>query len=447
MNTQDNMEACESLWRKQGNDPHNTSFNLMEKVVERENMNRALKRVEKNKGAAGIDGMEVKDLRPYLKEHWPRIKEELQKGEYKPKPVKQVTIPKPDKGMRKLGIPTVLDRLIQQALLQILNPIFDPLFCEESFGFRPRRSAHQAVKRAQSYISEGYTCVVDIDFKDFFDRINHDVLMARVARKVRDKRALKLIGAYLRAGIMTRGVLVRTKEGTPQGGPLSPLLANILLDELDKELKRRGHKFVRYADDLNIYVKSQRAGERVMQSVKGFVGRRLKLEVNEEKSATDKPQKRKFLGFSFWWKEKKPAIRLAPKTLKRFKATVRRLTRRSWGISMKTRIELLNTYLRGWINYFKLIDTPSVLEYLDMWIRRRLRMGRLKQWKRAKTRRRNLIALGISEEWARCISGSRKSYWRLSKTPQTNKALGIAYWQNLGLVSLSESYQRIHSVS
>ncbi len=447
VNTQGTLEAPEPLRHEWRSDPHEETSELMERVVERENMKRALRRVEQNKGAAGIDGMEVKDLRPYLSDNWLRIKEELLKGTYKPKPVKRVNIPKPDAGIRNLGIPTVLDRLIQQALLQILSPIFDPTFSEGSFGFRPGRSAHQALRKAQRATEEGYGYVVDIDFKEFFDCVNHDVLMARVARRVRDKRILKLIGAYLRAGIMARGVLVATEEGTPQGGPLSPLLANILLDDLDKELEKRGHKFSRYADDVNIYVKSRRAGERVMESVKGLARRRLKLRVNEEKSAVDKPQRRKFLGFSFWFKEKKPVIRLASKTLKRFKAQVRRLTSRSWGVSIEQRLAVLNTYLRGWINYFKLIDTPSVLESLDQWIRRRLRMCLLKQWKKPRTRGRKLVSLGLPEEWARLIAGSRKGCWRLSKSPQMNKALGLAYWQNLGLVSLSDMYRNLRYVS
>jgi len=427
-----------------GESPCGGGTDLMEKVVERSNMLRALHRVESNKGAAGVDGMEIKSLRPYLKEHWPRIREELLKGSYRPQPVRRVEIPKPDGGVRLLGIPTVLDRLIQQALLQVLTPIFDPGFSGHSYGFRPGRNAHQAVKEAQGYIREGYRYVVDLDLEKFFDRVNHDILMARVARKVKDKRVLKLIRAYLKAGVMVNGICITSEEGTPQGGPLSPLLANIILDDLDKELERRGHKFVRYADDCSIYVKSQRAGLRVMESVKRYVEGRLKLKVNREKSAVDRPWRRKFLGFSFTW-EREPRIRLAPKTIKRFKDRIRQITRRNWSIELKQRVEQLNTYLKGWIGYFRLIDTRSTLEALDEWIRRRLRMCLLRQWRRPRTRRRNLVALGIPEDWASLISGSRKGYWRLANTPQVNKALGLTYWRDQGLTSLVERYLELRS--
>lgn len=413
---------------------------LLEKVLERGNMIQALRRVESNKGAAGIDGMEIKALRPYLKERWPEIKEQILKGTYKPCPVRRVEIPKPEGGVRMLGIPTVLDRLIQQALLQVLTPIFDPGFSEHSYGFRPKRSAHQAVKQARGYISEGNRYVVDMDLEKFFDRVNHDVLMARVARKVKDKRVLSLIRKYLEAGVMINGIAITSEEGTPQGGPLSPLLANIILDDLDKELEKRGHRFVRYADDCNVYVKSRRAGVRVMESVTRFVEERLKLKVNRQKSAVDRPWRRKFLGFSFTI-EKETRIRIAPRTIARFKDKIRELTSRSKGISMEKRLEKLNMYLKGWIGYFRLTEAPSILHSLDEWIRRRLRMCLIKQWKRPKTRRRNLVALGIPEGWACLISGSRKGYWRLSNTPQVNKALGLAYWRNQGLISLVECYQ------
>ncbi|HHV76302.1 MAG TPA: group II intron reverse transcriptase/maturase [Syntrophothermus lipocalidus] len=421
-------------------------MNLMEEVVSRANMTRALKRVQKNGGAPGIDGMEVKTLLPYLWEHWDTIKEQLLRGTYEPKSVRRVEIPKPDGGKRLLGIPTVLDRLIQQALLQTLTPIFDPTFSHSSYGFRPGKNAHQAVKRSRQYIQEGYRYVVDIDLEKFFDRVNHDILMSRVARRIKDKRVLKLIRRYLQAGVMINGCKVASEEGTPQGGPLSPLLANIMLDELDKELEKRGHRFARYADDCNIYVRSRRAGLRVMESVTRFVEGKLKLKVNQAKSAVDRPWKRKFLGFSFTW-EKETRIRIAPKTIQRFKEKIRQTTKRSWGTSMEKRIERLNQYLRGWVGYFRLTEAPSILQSLDEWIRRRLRMCLLKQWKRPRTRRKNLVALGIPEDWARLISGSRKGYWRLSNTPQVNKALGLAYWRNQGLISLYETYRKLCSVS
>ncbi|GMA66277.1 hypothetical protein GCM10025859_67680 [Alicyclobacillus fastidiosus] len=303
-----------------------------------------------------------------------------------------------------------------------------------------------AVNQARNYIGQGNRWVVDMDLAQFFDRVNHDILMSRVARKIEDKRVLRLIRRYLQAGIFVNGVCVRSDEGTPQGGPLSPLLANIMLDDLDKELERRGHRFVRYADDCNVYVSSRRAGERVMESVRRFVEERLKLKVNVEKSAVDRPWKRKFLGFSFTW-EKKTRIRIAPKSLKRFKDRVREITKRSRGQSIVSRLEKLNSYLRGWAGYYRYAETRSVFEALDEWTRRRLRMCLLKQWKQPKTKRRRLVSLGIPTEWAKNISGSRKGYWRLSKTAQMNKALGLAYWREQGLVSLVERYDSFRSTT
>lgn len=418
------------------------SNHLMERVVSRGNLLSALHRVEKNKGAAGIDGMEIKSLRPYLLEHWTQIRNQLLNGTYRPQPVRRVEIPKPDGGVRLLGIPTVLDRLIQQALLQVLTPIFDPTFSPQSYGFRPGRKAQDAVRQAQQYIREGYRVVVDMDLEKFFDRVNHDILMAKVAKKVEDKRVLLLIRRYLQAGVMINGCCVATTEGTPQGGPLSPLLANIMLDDLDKELSNRGHRFVRYADDCNIYVKTKRAGERVLKSVTRFVEGRLKLRVNREKSAVDRPWKRKFLGFSFT-SHREPKLRLAEKTVKRFKQRIRELTSRSHGHSMELRIQRLNQYLNGWSGYFRIADTRSVFQGLDEWLRRRLRMCLLKQWKKPQTKKRKLISLGIPADLARNISGSRKGYWRLANTPQMNRALGLAYWQSQGLTSLVARFDEI----
>jgi len=417
---------------------------LLEQMLERSNMLQALKKVEENDGAPGVDGMETKDLRPYLREHWERIRSEILAETYRPLPVRRVEIPKPDGGgVRLLGIPASLDRLLQQALSLILTPIFDPGFSESSYGFRKDRSAHDAIRAAQGFIREGYKWVVDMDLAQFFDRVNHDILMARVARKVLDKRILRLIRRYLESGVMLNGVKVRTEEGTPQGGPLSPLLANILLDDLDKELEKRGHRFARYADDCNIYVQSKRAGERVMQSVREIVENRLKLKVNEAKSAVDRPWRRKFLGFSFL-AGKEARIRLAPKTVKRFKDRIRELTSRSRSMTMVERIKRLNDYLVGWFGYFGRAQTKSIFGELDEWLRRRLRQILWKQWKRSATRCRELRRLGLNERAAREIAGTRKGYWRTAATPHLHKALGLAYWRGQGLVELKERHGRKH---
>ncbi|MGC5326960.1 group II intron reverse transcriptase/maturase [Brevibacillus sp. SYSU BS000544] len=415
---------------------------LLEKVLSRENLMAALARVEKNKGSAGIDGVSTEQLRDYVRQHWVAIKDKIIAGTYKPSPVRRVEIPKPDGGVRLLGIPTVIDRLIQQAILQVLTPIFDPHFSESSFGFRPNRGAHDAIRQAQSFISEGYRVVVDMDLEKFFDRVNHDVLMSRVARKVKDKNLLKLIRAYLQAGIMVNGICLSADEGTPQGGPLSPLLANILLDDLDRELERRGHRFCRYADDNNVYVKTKRAGERVKASIKQFLERVLKLKVNEQKSAVDRPWKRKFLGFSFTHL-KQSRIRIHPKSILKLKDKIRTITNPLWSVSMEERIRKLNQYLMGWIGYFALADAKKILQRIEEWVRRRLRLCLWTQWKRIRTRYRELRSLGVKHANAIEIANTRKGAWRTTKTPHIHKALGIAYWQGQGLKSLVQRYLEI----
>src|SRR5271154_5132969 len=393
--------------------PASNSEQLMEEVCERENCLQALKRVKSNKGSPGVDGMRVEQLPGYLKEHWPAIREQLLAGTYKPQPVKRVAIPKPDGGMRQLGIPTVLDRMVQQAVMQVLQGRWDAEFSEHSHGFRPGRSAHQAVAKAQKYIAEGRRWVVDLDLEKFFDRVNHDKLMAAVARRVADKRMLKLIRAFLTAGGMENGLVGPVEEGTPQGGPLSPLLSNIVLDELDRELERRKHCFVRYADDCNIYVRSQRAGQRVMTNVTRFLTRRLKLQVNEAKSAVARPVERKFLGFSFS-NNKEPKRRIAPKALLRCKQKIRDLTQRTRGISLEQMMKELATYLRGWKSYFGFCQTPSLLKALEEWIRRRLRSMIWQQWKRGKQRYAKLRHLGIGRDLAARTAGSPHGPWHLA---------------------------------
>ncbi|MDE3076044.1 MAG: group II intron reverse transcriptase/maturase [Chloroflexota bacterium] len=415
----------------------------MEQAVARENMWAALRRVEQNKGAPGVDGLHVEDLREHLKANWEATRAALLDGSYEPKPVRRVEIPKPGGGKRLLGIPTVVDRLIQQALLQVLTPLFDPGFSAHSYGFRPGRSAHDAVEAAREHIEAGYDWVVDLDLAQFFDRVQHDKLMARVARKVEDKRVLRLIRRYLQAGVMINGVCVATEEGTPQGGPLSPLLGNIMLDDLDRELTARGHRFCRYADDCNVYVRSRKAGERVMGSIRRFVQGRLGLQVNEQKSAVDRPWSLKFLGFSFY-RNRGIRIRLAPKTLERFKARVRGVTARSNGRGMEWRIRELDAYQRGWLGYFALAATPSVYRDLDGWVRRRLRACLWKQWKRVRTRQRELRALGLPEWQAQSWARTRKGYWRMACGP-LNRALDTAYWRRQGLQSLTERYGALYA--
>jgi RNA-directed DNA polymerase len=414
-------------------------MNLLEQILSRENMLRALRRVEVNKGAAGIDGVSTEQLRSYIAEHWEEIKEQILEGTYKPSPVRRVEIAKPNGGVRLLGIPTVIDRLIQQAILQVITPIFNPGFSESSYGFRPNKKAHEAVEQAQKYIQEGYGYVIDIDLEKFFDRVNHDILMSRVVRKVKDKRVLKLIRAYLQAGIMVEGIKIRSEVGTPQGGPLSPLLANILLDDLDKELERRGHRFCRYADDCNIYVKTRRAGERVKGSIQRYLEKKLKLKVNEEKSAVDRPWRRQFLGFSFT-SQRKARIRLSSKAMKRMKDKIRQLTNPNESIPIEERIKKINQYLIGWIGYYALAETPTPIEKLAGWIRRRLRLCLWSQWRRVRTRIRKLRTLGLKEQDILKISNTRKGAWRTAGASQLHRAMGNAYWRSQGLKDLTARY-------
>ena len=413
-----------------------------EAVFARENMLSALKRVESNKGAAGIDGMQVPDLRGYLKEHWLEVREALESGKYRPSPVRRVEIPKPDGGVRQLGIPTVIDRLIQQAIAQVLSPMFEQVFSPYSYGFRPGRSAHQAIQKSQEYIREGYDWCVDIDLEKFFDRVNHDMLMARVARVVKDKRVLKLIRAYLNSGVMVNGIVMETEEGTPQGGPLSPLLSNIMLNDLDRELEGRGHKFVRYADDCNIYVKTQTAGERVLESVKQYLEKKLKLKVNPKKSKVERATRVKFLGFSFWKRKGDVFIRIANRTKERFMEKIRHLTKRTRTGKLEDIVGNINRYVIGWTAYYRLATTPSVYQGLDEWIRRRLRQMLWKRWKRGTTRYRELVRLGVPKERA-ALGAVGTSPWRMSRTPVIHEALSNAYWRDTGLESIAERYNKL----
>lgn len=413
---------------------------LMNQILSRENLLLALKRVERNKGSHGVDKMPVKFLRQHVVENWLTIKKQILEGTYQPQPVRRIEIPKPDGGVRLLGIPTVTDRLIQQAIAQVLSNLYDPNFSNHSYGFRPKRSAHDAIREAKGHIKEGYRWVVDMDLEKFFDKVNHDRLMSTLAKKISDKPLLKLIRRYLQSGVMINGVVYDTDEGTPQGGPLSPLLSNIVLDELDKELEKRGHKFVRYADDCNIYVKTKRAGERVMASIKTFIEKTLRLKINEKKSAVARPWQRKFLGFSFT-SRKEPQVRIAKESIKRMKNKIRELTARKKPFPMEYRIQQLNQYLIGWCGYFALADTKSIFESLDGWIRRRLRMCLWKNWKKPRTKVCNLIRLGVPDWKAYEWGNTRKSYWRISKSPILHRTLGNSYWSNQGLKSLQARYE------
>jgi len=425
--------------------------NLLEMVLERNNLKRAYEQVVRNKGSYGIDGMTVAQLKLYLQENWEQIKSQLLSGKYKPTAVRRVEIPKPspegatDGGIRLLGIPTVLDRMIQQAIAQILNGVFDHTFSESSYGFRKGRSAQMAINTALEHISEGYRVVVDMDLEKFFDRVNHDKLMSLIARRVGDKRLLKLIRSYLESGIMINGIEVISEDGVPQGGNLSPLLSNIMLDELDKELEKRGHRFVRYADDCNIYVKSKRAGQRVYESIKTYLETKLKLNVNEGKSAVASPIRRKFLGFSFYYKKGgEPAIRIHNRSYQKLKEKVRRVTNRNWGVSMEYRLKKLAEVTNGWVNYFGVADAGNQLQNLDNWIRRRLRACIWKQWKKIKTKHKNLVKLGFDKSKAWEFANTRKGFWRISKSPILHRTITNHRLELKGFKSLVKRYHAVH---
>jgi RNA-directed DNA polymerase len=422
----------ESFFSPREHQSPTSPLTVMQEVLEPENLQAALEQVQANKGSAGVDGMTVKQLPQYLRLHWTKIKQQLLEGTYKPQPVKRVEIPKPDGGVRKLGIPTVLDRFIQQAVGQVLTRRWDGTFSPSSFGFRPGKSAHQAVEAAQRFIAEGCSWVVDIDLEKFFDRVNHDRLVGRIMQRENDKALIKLIRSFLTAGVMENGLVSPTEEGAPQGGPLSPLLSNLVLDELDKELEKRGHKFVRYADDCNIYVRSERAGQRVMEGVSAFISGKLKLKVNESKSAVARPKDRKFLSFSFT-SGKKVKRRIAPKAIQRFKAKVRELTHRHKGRTLRQIVEPLSEYLRGWRGYFGICQTPSVLQALDEWIRRRLRCVVLVHWPRGRRRFAELSKRGVGKDLAAQTAASSLGPWRLSCSPALSIALPNRFWDWLGV--------------
>jgi RNA-directed DNA polymerase len=433
----DGVQESELFTASEASESQEGSSRLMEEVCEPANLLKALSQVKRNGGSPGVDGMTVKELPAYVQKHWERIRNELLEGTYKPQPVRRVEIPKPNGGKRELGIPTVVDRLIQQAILRVLQRCWDPTFSESSYGFRPNRSAHQAVRRAREHIQEGYGYVVDIDIEKYFNTVNHDKLMSLIGKRIRDKRVMRLIGRYLRSGaVMGEGVIVKQEAGTPQGGPLSPLLSNVYLDELDKELERRGHRYVRYADDCNIYVRSERSAQRVKETISCYLSKRLKLKVNEQKSAAGEAKGRKFLGFSFMNGKDGIKIRIAGESLKRFRREVRRLTYRTQGWDIARMVDRLSRYLRGWLGYYGYCETPSVLERQEGWIRRRLRSVHWKHWRKSKRRYTELHRRGVNRMESASMAMSSLGPWRISHTRAMQIALPTSYFQRMGLPSL-----------
>ncbi|MBW9147360.1 group II intron reverse transcriptase/maturase, partial [Clostridium sp. CM027] len=434
------VHSISSMSEEGRNDVNEYDNGLLEQILSRDNMNKAYKRVKANKGSHGIDGLTVDELLHYLKEHGQELRQSLLESRYRPLAVRRVEIPKPDGGIRLLGIPTVLDRVIQQAISQTLIPVYEKKFSDNSYGFRPLRSGKQAVEKCRGYINAGHTWTVNIDLSKYFDTINHDKLIRILSEDIKDSRVISLIRKYLQSGVMINGVFMNTEEGAPQGGPLSPLLSNVMLHELDVELTKRGLNFCRYADDANIYVKSEKSANRVMKSITRFIEEKLKLRVNKEKSTVDRPWKLKFLGFSFYRAKGEYRMRVPQKPIIKFKAKLKELTSRSNAMSMKYRFMKLKQVIVGWINYFAIADIKSILKTLDEWLRRRIRMCFWKQWKKIKTKYGNLVKLGIPNNKALQYANTRKGYWRTSNSPILNKTLTNKYLKNIGLVSISETY-------
>ncbi len=442
----DNAKApsVSSMPERKRNDGSEYASELLEKILDRDNMNLAYKRVKANKGSHGVDGMAVNELLQYLKQNGQQLMQSLLEGTYTPRPVRRVEIPKPDGGIRLLGIPTVVDRVIQQAIAQKLTPIYEKQFSNNSYGFRPGRNAKQAVLKCKEYIEEGYTWVVDIDLAKYFDTVNHDKLMRLLSKTIKDGRVLSLIRKYLQSGVMINGVVQETEQGCPQGGNLSPLLSNIMLNELDKELEKRGLKFCRYADDANIYVKSRKSADRVMASITRFIEEELRLKVNKTKSAVDRPWKLKFLGLSFYHKKSGIGIRVHEKPAKKFKQKLKKLTGRSNAMSIQERADKLRMSIIGWVNYFGIADMKKLVGTLDEWLRRRIRMCFWKQWKKLKTKHDNLVKLGLADYKAWQFANTRKSYWRTANSPILSRTLTNKQLKEFGFISISERYSLVH---